>query len=152
MNVIIAKKIIGAGGSEDDQKLMKKLDEVLAKHGLADKTVRVLDPLALAFLTGDLQGRLKIARAVLAPVKDRNAFVADLVTTLQKKSNGVGGLNKGSTELTDVAITGDTAKGIAINKHDGKETRSVILFHKVGATWRIDMTAELNKTFSPKVK
>lgn len=152
VNVMIAKKILGTGGSEDDQRLMKKIDEVLAKHGLFEKNLRQLDPVALAFLTADLPGRLKAAGIVLTPVKDRNSFVADLVAALQKKGTSVGGLGKGSSELTDLVISGDTAKAVVVNKVDSKETRNPIVFHKVGGAWKIDMTAELNKTFSPKGK
>ena len=95
---------------------------------------------------------MRIARLLLAPVKERNIYVAELVHSLQKKGNGVGGAIKGSSELVDVKIDGDTAKATVIKTHAGKDSHAPILFKKIGENWKIDMTAELHKTFAPRPK
>jgi hypothetical protein len=146
LRLLVARKSLASAGKEEDKLLMKKIDQILSKHGLTDQHLAKFSDAAKSFRGSNLESRLKTTRAVLEPVVHRNAFVAELVGVLHKNNgNGAAGLLKSKSILTEVKIDKDSAIGTVIHNHDSKKSTSVIHFKKIGGSWKIDMTAELNK-------
>jgi hypothetical protein len=135
---------------EDKQKeilaKLKPLEDVMTRHGLTEE--------ALAKMPKDekLGGKgpdaLKQAlKKLVAPVKDRSAFVADMIAAMKKldpKQAKQGPLPV-DAELKDVKIDGDTAKGELVIKKDGQEKRDPISFRRIDGSWKIDLPLDLGK-------
>lgn len=155
LNVLAVKKLLAAGGSDEEKRLLKKIDTVLARHDLTGMNLTRMEASAADFKSNNLATRLRAARLVLEPVKNRNTFVAELATALHPSAaKGTGSLFgnvNGVSDLADLKFDGDTANGIVVHKHQGKESRRPIKFQKIAESWKIDLTAELNKAFSAKV-
>src|SRR5262249_52567761 len=112
-------------------------------HGLTEEVLKKQPKLDLK----DPEAAKKGMKQMLEPIKDKNAFVADMMTAMKK----LGGDKKDSgpmgkdAELKDVKIEGDTATGTVVTKHDGKEKSEAIKFRKVGGGWKIELPADMLK-------
>jgi hypothetical protein len=129
---------------EDKQKellaKLKPLEDVMAKHGLTEE--------ALAKMPKDEKPGGKGPEAIkqafkklLAPVKDRSAFVADMIAAMKKMDpkQAKEGPLPADAELKDVKIEGDTAKGMIVTKKGGQEKRAPIDFRRIDGSWKIDL-------------
>jgi hypothetical protein len=124
---------------------LKPLEEVLAKHGLTEEA---LNKMELAKPAGKGLDAMKEALGkLLAPVKDRCAFFADMMKAFQKMDDkkGKGGVILRDGELKDVKIEGDKAKGVFVRQEGGKEQRDPIQFARVDGSWRIDLPPDFGK-------
>jgi hypothetical protein len=129
---LIFKAFAGFDKTGKAKELVKQVDEVLAKHGL---TQEKLDALKGAKPKG-AEESAKALQKLLGPVKDRNAFIGDLMGVLNK----FGGKKENlfDAELKDVKIDGDNATGTVIGKKAGKEQRETFKFKKVGGSWKME--------------
>src|SRR5262249_8454309 len=103
-------KLAGPKGKEILAKL-KPRDEVLARHGLSET---VLNNLLAAQADTDPKDAIKLSvKRLLAPIRDRCAFIADMFNALKKvdESKARRGPINADAELSDVKIKGDTAAG-----------------------------------------
>jgi hypothetical protein len=125
------------GGKEAGAKL-KPIDDVLTKHGLTEENLKKMEkgpPL------GAEKDMAKAMKELVAPVKDRSAFVADMVAALKQ----VGEKGKDQPPfpkdavLKDVKIDGDSAKAMVVSQQGGAERSEPIEFRKVGAGWKIEL-------------
>src|SRR5206468_3944962 len=98
-----------AGMDKDKGKdTIKAMDDAMNKHGLTEeylKTVEKDNP----GKKGTPQEERDMLRKLVAPVKDKSAFIADIMTAL-KKSGDKDSFSIG-TDLKDVKIDGDKATG-----------------------------------------
>jgi hypothetical protein len=107
---------------EDKQKeilaKLKPLEEAMARHGLTEEALAKMKDVKPA---GKGPEATKQAfKQLLAPVKDRPAFVADMIAAMKKMDpkQAKEGPLPADAELKDVKIDGDTAKGMIVNKAD----------------------------------
>jgi hypothetical protein len=144
------------GGADQDAEKMKqgleKVDAVLAKHGVTEKTLEEAGKTAgLAGAFGEATGAaaqdpekaMEGIRAMAKPVKDHPAFIAEMITVLDTIGDDAGGENpvKGFIgELTNVKINGDEATATVKNS-EGKE--NPIGFKKTARGWRIHLDANV---------
>jgi hypothetical protein len=119
----------------------KLVDDVLAKHGipLSQKQGPASPP------SKDPKNFEKDMMKVLDLVKDRNAFIADMLVAFKQMSddpqqkNPVGGdFDFKEVKLEDVKIQGDSATANAVAKHGNKEARQPVNFKKAGGGWKIE--------------
>jgi hypothetical protein len=126
------------GGKEAGAKL-KPIDDVLSKHGLTEENFKKMEKAPP--LGGGEKEMAKVMKELVAPVKDRGAFVADMVAALKQ----VGDKGKDQPPfpkdavLKDVKIDGDTAKAVIVSQQGGAERSEPIAFRKVGAGWKIEL-------------
>lgn len=116
----------------------KELTTILEKHGLTEAALKKMDKGAVG--GGDPEGIKKAMKELVAPVKDRSAFFADVMGAMKKYSKEKGAaIPLGDAELKDLKTEGSSAKGIMVTKQGGQEKRDPIEFKKVGNSWRIEL-------------
>lgn len=108
----------------------KEMEPLLKKHGVdpnAKPDESITDPAeAMKLLAGK--------------IKDKPAFVSDIMAHLEKKDPGAATQNLPSGTLTDVKIEGDAATATVVGKDkDGKEQKADIQFKKVDGSWLLHM-------------
>jgi len=141
-SAVMAKGFSGLaalGGPEKAQEAEEKLKplmDVLAEHGLDEATLENMRS----------EGRMTPGRAdndrlqqVLAPVKNRNKFVADMMTVMQQVSDRSLPSPMGpDARLEDLEVGDDSATGYIVQTRNDKENRDKIAFKKVDGNWLID--------------
>jgi len=125
----------GAEGFPSNEKTKaryKLVSEALAKHGVTkefiEKTHKELK---------DDEDQGKVLKKLLAPVKDRHAFVVDMTAALKqvaKKPEKPHPLK--SAELKEVKIDGDSASGVVVTKEKADKD-GPIQFKKVAGSWKL---------------
>lgn len=117
------------------QAKMQPVVDVLNKHGLDDATLKSMPATGLA--GGPPSGdRLQ---QLLAPIKDRNRFVGDVIRAMKQVTNqSMPPPFQSDARLEDLKIDGDTATATMIQTVGGKERREPLKFRKVGISWKID--------------
>jgi hypothetical protein len=142
MYVFMVKWMTGSPGTKpEDKAKVKAFDDVLAKHGLTEEAFKEQskeaagDPKGPDVLENPLKG-------VVAAIKDRPAFVADVMAAIKqldaRAAEDMSPLPK-DAELKDLQVEGDTAKAVLVKPHEGKEKRKPIQFRKVGNSWKIEL-------------
>jgi hypothetical protein len=137
-------KLAGPKGKEILAKL-KPLDDVLAGYGLSETA---LNNMLAAQADTDSKDAIKLSvKRLLAPIKDRCAFIADMYNALKnvnenKAQQGPIGVN---AELQDVKIEGDKARGQIVTRRNEKVTRTPIEFRKAAGGWRIELPLDAGK-------
>jgi hypothetical protein len=119
---------------------LKPLDEVLARHGLSET---VLNNILAAQAETDPREAIKLpVKRLLAPIRDRCAFIADMFNTLKKvdESKARRGPINADAELKDVKIKEDRAAGVIVTRTGGKEQREPIAFRRVQGSWKMELT------------
>ncbi len=140
---VLAKGFSGMtarGGPEKVQEAEEKLKpvmDVLEKHGLNEETLKNLVP----------QGQMTPGRPdnerlqqMLAPIKNRNKFIADMMTAMLQLDDGArrASLMVADDTLEDVEVGEDSATGFIVQTRNGKERRGQITFKKVDGSWKIE--------------
>src|SRR5262249_46649248 len=128
-------RALSASGKIDKDASKPSLD-VRDKHGLTADATKKVKP---GPMEKDAEKVIKAAKPLLGLIKDKSAFVADVLTASQKSSK------KGDEDfkvlakakLKDVKIDGDKATGNVVNTIAGKERTDPITFVKVGKGWLI---------------
>jgi hypothetical protein len=140
---------------------LKPLDDVLAKHGLTEEVLKKMEQEAKAKGTDkkDPDAMKKALQTLIAPIKDRRAFVGEMMPALQKATGMSKEDNKAFAEaqLKDVKVEGDKARGVLVLKKGDKEQREPIEFRREGGGWRVEMPepkgkAEGAKEDPPRIK
>jgi hypothetical protein len=130
---VMIQAFAGLGGPEGAA-AAADIKKALDKHGLTEDVLKKLE--------GDAgMDPEKAMKALIKPVKDRGAFVADLMGAM-KKMEGFkdrSPINK-DTVLKDVKTTGDTAKGTIEFEQEGKKESQPIAFKKVNGKWYVDIS------------
>jgi hypothetical protein len=120
---------------------LRPLALVLAKHGLSEKTFNNL--LAERAGAADKDEAIKLALPrLLAPVRDRCAFIADMFDALKKVDEKQAARSPiaANAQLKDVTLDGDTAKGVIVTRvPGGRDRRDPIAFRRRAGSWKIDL-------------
>jgi hypothetical protein len=136
---LMMREFGGKFGKDEDKDALKKLDEVLARHGITKEFIESLPKPELT--TGkkpDAEANKKALLKLISPVKDKSALIADLAAVLPKKGDKGDGIESLKTAtLKDVTITGDTAKGTLVKMKDGAEETEPLEFKREDGSWRI---------------
>lgn len=125
---------LGAGQAVDEK--VQPILDVLQRHRLDDETVqRMAKELPWMPSASDAE---KVDQA-LAPIRDRNGFVADMIGAM-KQINNRPALTPIATqsELKEVTIDGDRATGMVVSMADGRENKESMEFLRSGGGWKID--------------
>jgi hypothetical protein len=120
---------------------LKPLDLVLARHGLNEKMLNNL--LAERAESADKDEAIKLALPrLLAPVRDRCAFIADMFDALKKvdEKHAARSPITADAQLNDVTLDGDTAKGVIVTRvPGGRDRRDSVAFRRRAGSWKIDL-------------
>jgi hypothetical protein len=134
-------KALAALDNEETKELVAALDATLKKHGITEETLAKMKggtPIGLK----DTEAMRKALKSMVAPIKDRSAFVGDMVKVLQRMDKGkkedTGFLSKDS-ELKELKIENGKAKGVVVSKQGGQEKRDPIEFRRVRESWLIEL-------------
>ena len=108
------------------------LDRIMDKHGLTKEAMAKLMP------TKDPKEIEKNNKAITTIVKDKPAFVGDVMKWLESANPGKskGGPLDEAT-LKDLKVDGNKATGTVLTKTGDKEKEEPMEFAKVGGGWRI---------------
>jgi hypothetical protein len=124
---------------------LKPLDDVLARHGLSET---VLNNILAAQSDTDPKDAIKLSvKRLLAPIRDRCAFIADMFNALKKvdESKARRGPINADAVLQDVKIKEDKAAGVIVTKAGGKEQRAPIEFLRVAGSWKLELPLNAGK-------
>ncbi len=137
--IIAARKFASTGGTGAEQAVDAKFQpilDVLQRHRLDDETVqRMAKELPSMPSAADAE---RVDR-VLAPIRDRNGFIADMIAALRQIADGPGGGPfAAQSELTEVKIDGDRATGVVLSTARGFEEKQSIAFERTLGGWKID--------------
>ena len=133
----VMMKAFGELGGKEAQGKLKPIDDVLSKHGLTEENLKKMEKAPP--LGGGEKDMAKAMKEMAAPIKDRSAFVADMVAALKQ----VEGKGKDQPPfpkdavLKDLKIDGDSAKAVVVGRQGDVERSDPIEFRKVGAGWKI---------------
>ena len=113
----------------------ESFNQLLAKHGL-DKGAMESEN------EDENQDPSAAMKEMMAPVKDKPAFVADMIAWIdehaQDDDNGL--MEEITTgELKDIKIDGDSASGMIAMSKDGETNEEPIEFRKVNGKWFIHL-------------
>lgn len=151
MSGVMMKGMAGLGGANMPAEVkdsLQKMDAVLTKHGLTDEYLKKQESKTKAG-PGDFDTKNK---EFLSVVKDKPAFIADMLNAMPKKDGKTAGEEMFSRKwksLKDVKINGDTATGTAVLSEDGKDTEEPMAFKKEKDGWKIAVIESRKETFKP---
>jgi hypothetical protein len=126
----------------------KPLDDVLAKHGLMEKAPNKTKEAKPA--GNSPEAFAQVLKELVAPVKDRSAFMVDVVAFFNKLDEKKSEIKVSDWffdlrgELKELKVVGDMARGVVVRKKGGQENREAIWFSKVGRGWKIEKLVPLN--------
>lgn len=113
----------------------KPLADVLDKHGMDEETMKSLR--SEGPIRPGATNQEKLNR-VLAPIKDRNQFVADMIVAMQSMGNRDQSTPfQSDATLEDLEVTGDTATGFIVQTRSGTQKRERIDFKRINGSWKI---------------
>jgi hypothetical protein len=130
------------------KEVFKPVTEAYEKHGVTEKHLQKTGGMMmLAFTGGDRDKVKKLLSNAAKPVKDRTAFIDDLLSAMKKLEKMFGKAKKGSAfdffpadaKLEDLKVEGDTAMGTLVGTKKGVEKREPIHFKKYQGGWRVEL-------------
>jgi hypothetical protein len=125
------------GLSEKQDKLLKDIDAIFAKHGLTKEVLK-----AMPDGGKDAATQRQAFRARGKIIKDKPVFLGEMVAAMKSGGDAEqGSLRKMGGTLKDVVIEGDTARGVV----EGKGWELPFAFKKVDGGWRIDSSIDFTQ-------
>jgi hypothetical protein len=126
--------------TKETEERARLIDQVFNRHGLTAEVTRGAQERITGMVFKKDPGALDdIRKSLLARVKDRGAFLADFVSTMEKANPRKVAPDNGRRSLKGLKVDGDTAAGTAVTTVGGKEVEEPIAFKKVDGGWRIEM-------------
>jgi hypothetical protein len=113
------------------------IDAALKKHGMTEAHMQEIGK-GMVDLKGPKQSEKETLKKAIAPIKDKPAFVADVMAALKKLGSKDTQEKFGGT-LKDLKIEGDKATAKVTRTMGGKETQEPIEFRKVDGGWKIEL-------------
>lgn len=139
-SVVMLKEMSGMaalGGSErlkEAQQQLTAVTAVLDKHGLTDEKLKELRGAAPGMPLRE-PDRVK---QMLAPVKNRGQFIADMLRTMMQLGNRAETAPlEADAVLENVQISGDTATASLKQTRDGTQRSETMNFKRVNGVWKI---------------
>lgn len=123
-----------SAGGADGEKDAKNIQAVLDKHGLTEEVMK-------KNMEGDQPASQDEAmKKLLEPVKDRDAFVADIMAALDnlKGNKKQTPMDKDAT-LKDLKVEEDSATATIEFEKEGKKVSEPVSFKKIDGGWRLHM-------------
>jgi hypothetical protein len=148
VNTLLAKQLgskVGFG-KEYDKDTLEQVDKVLADHGITDEKAKAVMALAVqAKKDKEYESFKAVLKKAVEPVKDRCAFVADMMGVFAntEKEDHLEGLKAG--KLEGLKVAGDSAAGTVVETRAGKEGRSPLEFRKEGGGWKLHLVPPAKK-------
>jgi hypothetical protein len=128
-------------GGEEGKKAGQAIKTVFDKHGLTEGVLKKLEGEA-----NPMEDPAKAIAALVKPIKDRDAFLGDMMKALNSLGQGKASDDMPFTKdakLSDVKIDGDKATGkVAFKTKKGDEKSEDIEFKKEGGGWKIHIDVE----------
>jgi hypothetical protein len=123
----------------------KALEKVFEAHGLTDAFLSKMEreAMILSDKRSPTREQVKSAKAILAPVRDRNSFLADVFKTIHQSPLG----DWKDAKLLEVKTKGN----IAVGRVNFNGRPQEFFFTKEGESWRLDFIAmaEANQAMPP---
>ncbi len=134
--------------------LLKPVMDAYARHGVTEAALDKMVASADKLFGGKAEPAQvkKVLLKAVEPVKDRTAFVTDVMTALKKLMQTFGKGDEVSLgnlffakdgRLEDLKVEGDSAKAVMIGTKKGEEKRDPIFFKKQGGGWKIELPMDL---------
>jgi len=141
MMAMMTKAFAGMAATEGEDAKKKAdealagIDQVLAKHGLSEEQLKAMDE------SGGEQDPREAMKQLVTPIKDKGAFVGDMMAAFEALGEGGPG---GPAEvfngnLVGLKIDGDSATATIEGKKDGQDMSKPIAFKRVDNGWLIEM-------------
>jgi hypothetical protein len=133
--IMVGAAFMTAFAGDEGKEAAKEVEAVMKKHGIDEKT---MEGPPLGDPSADPKEAMKKA---VAPIKDREAFIGDMMTAMSKMKGAKtkGGPMPKEATLKDVKIDGDTATATIVAKADGKDVNEPIKFKKIDGAWKMEM-------------
>lgn len=135
----------GPDRAQEAEEKMKPVMDVMAKHGLDEDTLKNMSPQGPMGPGGPDKDHLQ---EMLAPIKNRNKFIADMITVMKEVGNREDSIPspwESDARLEDVETGEDSATGYVVQTKNGNERRNKIAFAKVDGSWRIDLPGSVGR-------
>ena len=114
---------------------LKPVTDVLNRHGMDEETLKSMKPQGPMIPGQTNPERLE---ELLAPVKERNRFVADMMAVMRTESNREDFRPfESDARLEDLTVTDDTATAIIVQTKKGTQKRDRIDFERRNGSWKI---------------
>jgi hypothetical protein len=122
----VEERFRGAGKrSSKEAKQLEPIFALLEKHGLSEQAVNKI----ISTERDEEKGKA----AIVAMIKDRTAFLEDILPAIDKLNSR----KPGNPTLEALKIDGDKAKGYLVQKIGGREFKRPIGFVKIGGGWKV---------------
>jgi WD40 repeat protein len=129
----VGRRIELARSKDDDRATrFKAVLAVLSKHGMTEEAVNKI----IAAQQKE-RNEEKAKAAVLALIKDRAAFLVDVMAAMHAAMSKEEKPPPGKFKLTKVKIDGDKGKGVIVQKAGDREFYEPIEFVKIGGGWKV---------------
>jgi hypothetical protein len=117
--------------SRKHAEMFKPVVDALHRHGLTEKATQGIKD------SKDPTERQKAEKAVLALIKDPEAFLVDIQAAMDRALGGNSGKKAYKQKLTDLKIEGDRASGIIVMTTKFSQEKQSVTFVKSYHGWRI---------------
>ncbi len=108
--------------------------KVLQRHQVSFEAIDRLDPRLLA----QREPPRELIEQIVAPVEDRNQFIADMMETLLRIP-GQRPFLAFSGKMIELEIDGERATAVRLDRRAGQERREPLVFRKIDGEWRIEL-------------
>ncbi len=129
--------------AEDAEKMktaLKNIDEILKKHGIDEEAMEKMQKKTEGKKPDDPKEVLALLKEIAAPIKDKPAFIGDMMKALDEMSDDdSSGMSFDNATLKDVKVDGDTATATIVKKTDDGEESDPIAFRKVDGGWLVEI-------------
>lgn len=123
---------------ENVKAAIKAIDDMLLRHNLKNDYLTNLEKVLKEKPPKDMKDRLKKMVEWAKPVKDKVGFVVDAILAFDKAEK----MKEGpltTTKLSNVKITGNTAKGTLTRKFGEEFYTQEVIFTREGGSWKMGL-------------
>lgn len=108
--------------------------QVLRRHQVSFEAIDRLDPRLLS----QREPPRELIEQIVAPVEDRNQFIADMMEALLRIP-GQRPFVAFSGKMVELKIDGEQATAVRVDRRGGQERREPLAFRKIDGEWRIEL-------------
>jgi hypothetical protein len=146
--------VLGAGARQagavldktvEDKARTKTIADALERHGVTPELIQAVEAWTKDLKNENPAEGLRALRKLLAPMKDRVTFVADMLGLLNQGKATRPFEELKTAQLRDVTVEGSTAKGMLTLKKEGKDRTEPLEFRSEGGGWKIHIDMKKKK-------
>jgi len=134
--------LVAMGGGEEAEEFktaMEKIDKILEKHGVTEEALKGAQEKMATMQTASDSEKLATLTQFASSIKDKPAFLAEMLTVLEDMQQGKSPVALDNSELQGLEVDGDTATGMIVKTVDGEKQEEPIEFKKINGGWLVEI-------------